>query len=180
VQIPGVGTSSQPSLALVGSVKCAAWKGVEGDESQYWSTSADGVAWFPQRQIPQTWSSVGPAISSFRGDLIAAWKGAGNDERIWWSRLAWSAGADDWAPQAVIENVGSAAGPALVEFGVGAPGGSVLIAGMARRRERPDDVVQLVRRRVVAPAGAARGLDQRSPSDLCLKRDAVRRRSQRG
>jgi len=115
INIPNVASAWQPSLAGVGPTLYAAWRGMDNDQAQYWSSSRDGVAWNPQQAIEGTFSSNGPNITSHGGDLVAAWKGMNNDQSIWWSRLALTSGAVDWSPQQRAPGL-SSEGPALAEW----------------------------------------------------------------
>jgi len=117
INVPDVGSAWQPALAGVGSTVYAAWRGMDTDQGQYWSSSPDGYAWNPQRVIEGAFSSNGPNITSYGGDLIAAWKGMDNDQSIWWSRLALTSGAVDWSPQQRVPVILSSEGPALAEWG---------------------------------------------------------------
>jgi hypothetical protein len=105
------GTGLPPGLAVFDSQLYMAWKGVERDESMWWTTF-DGVNWAPQQQIPGVWSSVGPSLAVFNNQLYMAWKGMYDDQSMWWTTFD---GAN-WAPQQQIPGVWSSVGPSLAVF----------------------------------------------------------------
>jgi hypothetical protein len=118
--IPGVGTSGRPSLAVYQDRLYIAWKGAGNDQGIYWS-SFDGRTWAPQRNIGGvgTGSSVGPSLAVHQNRLYIAWKGASNDTGIYWSMLnldgtAWS--TPQGGVQQNIPGVGSSVGPSLMDF----------------------------------------------------------------
>jgi hypothetical protein len=93
----GPGTSVGPSLAAFYGALFAAWKGVEGDERIWVSTSSALGDWSAQQQSPGVGTSVGPSLAAFGRQLFAAWKGIEGDERTWLSTF----GLDrpSWSPQ---------------------------------------------------------------------------------
>lgn len=104
-----IGTSDRPALAVFNGVLYMAWKGIEGDQRLWWSSS-NGSGWTPQQQGPG-WSSSGPALAPFGGffpGLYMAWKGMNQDQRLWWS----SSDGNSWAPQQIGPGA-SSTGPTL-------------------------------------------------------------------
>jgi matrixin len=114
------GTADRPGLGITSTVNFTSrfdtaymvWKGVDDDDSIYWSR-LDGNSWTPQQQIPNIGSSHGPALAP-RGDtLLMAWKGVHDDQAIYYSF-----GRDgNWAPQTIVPNVGTSSRPALGSAG---------------------------------------------------------------
>ncbi len=125
--IPNIGTSVGPSLAVFGNRLFMAWKGVEGDQGVWTSSTADGINWIPQRNIPNIGTSVGPSLAVFWGSpfhivprhtkLFMAWKGMEGDQRIWYSL---SDDGINWYPQQSIPNIGSSFGPSASSLKIGA------------------------------------------------------------
>ncbi|MEW6438766.1 MAG: hypothetical protein AB1508_16530 [Pseudomonadota bacterium] len=113
-KIPGIGSSSGPSLAAYGGKLFMAWKGAGNDDGIYLSSSADGKGWASQQKIPGIGSSSGPSLAALGSTLFMAWKGAGDDEGIY---LSSSINGRVWPGQRKIPNIGSAAGPALTGLG---------------------------------------------------------------
>ncbi|AUT75864.1 hypothetical protein C2L64_47165 [Paraburkholderia hospita] len=110
-QVPGVGTSVGPSLAVYNDLLYMAWKGVVGDQG-IWFTTYDGSTWAPQQNIPGIGTSVGPSLAVFNGLLYMVWKGIEGDQGIWFS----SFDGNNWAPQQNIAGVGTSVGPALAAY----------------------------------------------------------------
>jgi hypothetical protein len=110
-QIPGVGSSWGPSLAVFNGRLYAAWKGTDAGNA-LWYSWFDGSSWAPQTQIPGVGSAIGPSLAVFNGRLYAAWKGTDAGNALWYS---WFDGSS-WAPQTNIPGVGSAYGPSLAEW----------------------------------------------------------------
>ena len=108
--VPGVGTSVGPALAVYNGLLYMAWKGIEGDQG-IWFTTYDGSSWAPQQNVAGIGTSVGPALAVYDGLLYMAWKGIVGDEGIWFTTYDGSS----WAPQQNVAGVGSSVGPALVQ-----------------------------------------------------------------
>jgi hypothetical protein len=94
-----------------------AWKGMEFDDTIWWSTF-DGTNWAPQRRVPSVLTSSGVALAEFNGRLFMAWKGsfegaAPFDERIFWTTFD----GKSWAPQRQVPDVWTSAGPQLAALG---------------------------------------------------------------
>ncbi|MBV9282407.1 MAG: S8/S53 family peptidase [Chloroflexi bacterium] len=106
------GLGLAPALAVFKGKLYMAWKGVERDESIWWTTF-DGTHWAPQQQVPGVWTSDGPSLAVFNGKLYMAWKGMYGDQRIWWTTFDGS----HWAPQQQVPGVWTSVGPALAVFG---------------------------------------------------------------
>ncbi|WP_375758700.1 M12 family metallopeptidase [Corallococcus exercitus] len=108
-QVPGVGTTSSPALAVFQSRLYLAWKG-SGDQHIWWS-SFDGANWSGQQQVPGVGTTDGPALAVFQNRLYMAWKGSG-DQHIWWS----SFDGANWSGQQQVPGVGTMDSPALAVF----------------------------------------------------------------
>jgi hypothetical protein len=106
-----LGPGRPPGLTVFSNQLMMAWKGVEGDDS-LWYTTFNGSSWAPQQQIPNVWSSVGPSLAVFNGKLYMAWKGVVGDQSLWWTTFD----GTNWAPQQQIPNVWSSVGPSLAVF----------------------------------------------------------------
>ncbi|MFD3442784.1 matrixin family metalloprotease [Streptomyces sp. NPDC058685] len=87
-----------------------AYRGVEGDEGLYFSTS-DGISWTSPKRIPDVGSSTRPSVATY-GAVYMAWKGIGDDPGIYWSQLTGAA----WEPQVRVAGVGTTDSPTLVTF----------------------------------------------------------------
>ena len=78
--IPGAGTSARPALAMFGGNMHAAWKGVSGDSSLYWSRFVGGQ-WEPQKgPIAGRGTSNGPSLAVLGNRLYMFWKGIDGDD----------------------------------------------------------------------------------------------------
>src|SRR5206468_2623729 len=100
--VAGVGTSDAPTLISYQNVLFMFWKGMEGDQSAYYS-SYDPVGdpiWRPQRRIEyasyrvvggvgHSIGTTGALAATVRGDqILLCWKGAEGDSGIWFSLFA--------------------------------------------------------------------------------------------
>lgn len=92
VGIPG--SADGPALTLVAGKVMAAWRGVGGDSSLWFTQLANDVVggrtvqeWSSQATIPNTGSSRGPGLAQFNGLLHAAWKGVEGDNALWTATL---------------------------------------------------------------------------------------------
>ncbi len=88
------GTYGHPSVALVGGIVQAAWRGVRGDSGLWFTQLANDLIggnrvlqWSGQANVPNVGSSEGASITSFQGRLYMAWKGIDGDSGIYLSRL---------------------------------------------------------------------------------------------
>jgi hypothetical protein len=61
--VPGVGTSTSPALAVFNGRLFMTWKGIEGDSGIYWSSSDDGLTWDAQQRVPGVGTTHGPALA---------------------------------------------------------------------------------------------------------------------
>lgn len=113
-KIPGIGSSSGPSLAVFARKLFMAWRGAGNDDGVYLSSSGDGKSWAAQLKVPAIGSSAGPSLAAFASKLFMAWKGAGDDDGIY---LSSSVDGRGWSGQQKIPDIGSAAGPALTRLG---------------------------------------------------------------
>jgi hypothetical protein len=104
-------TGRQPGLIAYGPGLLMAWKGMERDDSMWWSTF-DGANWAPQQQIPGVASSAGPSLAVFNGLVYAIWKGEADDQSIWYTTFD---GAN-WAPQQQTGGMWSTHGPSLAVY----------------------------------------------------------------
>ncbi|QLY28928.1 hypothetical protein [Nocardia huaxiensis] len=119
--VANVGTSEAPALATVndlgGETLYMAWKGAGGDQSIYWSASADGRKWEDQQILGGAETSRSPSLVVFRGALQAFWRGGEHlitsNQGIYTS-IRGSAG---WSAPAVVPGVASAESPALAVLG---------------------------------------------------------------
>jgi hypothetical protein len=109
-RVPGVGTSHSPALAWHEGQVWMAWKGMNEDESIYWSVFTNGE-WEAQRALGFAATSSHPALASYNGHLYLVWKGAGDDNHIWWSRYR---GYGKWDDQQVIDGRATSSGVNLV------------------------------------------------------------------
>ena len=105
------GVGLPPALAEFNGTLYMAWKGMERDDT-IWYSSFDGTSWAPQQQIAGVGTSTGVALASFNGKLYMCWKGILGDEGIWYS----SFDGTTWAPQQNIAGVGTSVGPELAVF----------------------------------------------------------------
>jgi kumamolisin len=111
------GLGLPPALAeLTRGTLHMAWKGMEFDDTIWWSTF-DGTSWAPQQQVPGVLTSSGVSLAEFNGKLVMAWKGSSSDgtpfdERIWWATFD----GTRWARQRKVPNVWTSVGPQLAFF----------------------------------------------------------------
>jgi len=100
-----------PGLAALGKTLYAAWKGVSGDDSLYYSNGPDAVGIIPGN------SSACPSLAAFtpagqtRPKLFAGYKGQPGDMRVFVS----SFDGQNWAQQIVLGS-NSSIGPSLAVF----------------------------------------------------------------
>ena len=96
-----------------------AWKGIEGDQRIWTSSSANGINWDPQRNVSGIGTSVGPSLAVFHGHarLFMAWKGIEGDQGIWLSRTA---DGNNWDGQQNVVGIGSSIGPSASAIKIGA------------------------------------------------------------
>ena len=80
-QIPGIGTSSSVSLAVLANLLYVAYKD-QATENIFVISTSDGVTWGSPTQIANVSSSVGPSLSAFSNTLYLACKGAGTTPNI--------------------------------------------------------------------------------------------------
>jgi hypothetical protein len=126
-QVPGVGTSAGPALAVFKNSQIfMAWKGQASDE-RIWVTDAalagsvvsGFLSWVPQRLGPSpAGTDAGPALAATEEALFIVWKGRGaaaDAAQIWWSQ---SPDGVHWSPQSAITQVGETTDtPALAAVG---------------------------------------------------------------
>lgn len=109
-------TADRPALSMTSTFNFTSrfdtpymvWRGVDGDDSLWWSR-LDGDSWTPQQQIADKGSSHGPALSSFGENMLMVWKGVPDDSSIYYAF-----GRDgNWAEQQIVPNVGTSSRPGL-------------------------------------------------------------------
>jgi hypothetical protein len=118
--VNGVGCSYSPAItqiAIPGSPTLntglfMAWKGVEDDESIYWTRDM-GAGWEVQRGVAGVGTSASPSLANVNGQICMAWKGVEDDSGIYWASYD---GAEGWSPQTNVRGVGTSDSPALVAF----------------------------------------------------------------
>jgi subtilase family serine protease len=89
-----------------------AWKGMERDESIYYSTLNGTGPWTTQQLGPNIGTSSGVALAEANGFMYMAWKGPLGDQSIYWSVFD---GAS-WAQPLPVPNVGTSNGPQLAAW----------------------------------------------------------------
>ena len=110
------GTSVGPSLAAHNEQLYMAWKGVQGDQSIWWSSTPDGRHWASQNEIDLGFAfdtSIGPSLAGLNSTLYMAWKGVDGDEGIWWAA---SSDGQNWGGQQQVSGVGTSVGPCLAAY----------------------------------------------------------------
>lgn len=107
----GTGTDGDPALAVFDGRLYLAWRGVNPDQSIYWTTF-NGTSWAPQQQI-NVHTTHGPALATLDNKLYLVWKGMDTDQNLWWSSFDGNA----WADQQEIPDTVTSTGPALAGFG---------------------------------------------------------------
>jgi hypothetical protein len=111
----GTGTSDSPALAVFQGRLYAAWKGVPGDNSM-WYSSFDGKTWSQEQQGLGHTTSAAPTLAVFQGRLYAAHKGETgpgyNDTRMWLS----SFDGKTWSQEQQGLGTGTSDSPALAVF----------------------------------------------------------------
>jgi hypothetical protein len=128
-RIAGRGTSHGPALVAFNGQLHMYWKGIQDDDNVYHAVLVDPAngIWGPQDRVAyidagnlasgETPIAIGTSDSPFatvRGDeIILAWKGIPGDDDLWFSRFS----NGEYSGQMNVPNVGSAAGPAIVNFG---------------------------------------------------------------
>ena len=109
------GTTDSPALAEVGPPQetglLMVWKGIQDDQTLYWSRSLRDGGWEPQRRLTDRGSNAGPAVAAVGNTAMMAWRGAGGDHGIYTS--TWD-GLETWTPQVgPLAGAGTSGTPAL-------------------------------------------------------------------
>jgi hypothetical protein len=107
------GSAVGPSLRSFRNRLYMAWRGVEGDQSIWFSNSTDGKHWDDQQPITGIGSLFGPSLAVFHEQLYMMWRGIDDDQRIYWSRTL---DGSNWAPQVPVDGAGTAYQPALATY----------------------------------------------------------------
>jgi hypothetical protein len=81
-----IGTTSAPSATVRGNRILLAWRGVEGDDS-IWFSLFENDEFSGQTILPDTGTSTGPSVVQADDRTYMAWKGIDGDNGIYWSRL---------------------------------------------------------------------------------------------
>jgi hypothetical protein len=127
-RIVGRGTSHGPALVVFNGQLHMYWKGIQEDDNVYHAIlvdSANGI-WGPQDRVAyvdagnlasgETPIAIGTSdspVATVRGtELILAWKGIPGDDNLWFSRFS----DGQYSGQMNVPNVGSAAGPGIVNL----------------------------------------------------------------
>jgi Pro-kumamolisin, activation domain len=105
------GVGLPPAMAVFNGSLYVAYKSVEFDD-RIFSTSFNGTAWTPPRQVSTVGTSSGASLAVFNGKLYMAWKGMQADQAIYWSVFDGSS----WAAQQQAPGFGTSTGPSLAVF----------------------------------------------------------------
>ena len=123
--VPGVASSSSPSLVSYNNLAYMFYQGIGGQAGQLWCTTYDNTAycstgsswnaaWSAAEQVSGVACSEAPSAVVFNGDLYVFYQGGGGNGELWYCCLSGSSGA--WSqPTQVIPD--------------GATGTSVLLSG---------------------------------------------------
>ena len=111
--VPGVGTSSGPSIAVFRNKLYMAWKGIFDDQGIYFTALDGTLTWAPQANVPNVGTSTRPALAVYQDRLYMAWKGIEGDQGIYYASFDGS----NWTPQASVPGVGTSTYPALAVLG---------------------------------------------------------------
>jgi hypothetical protein len=94
VEIEKPGSADGPEITFVGNRIVAAWRGVPGDSSLWFTQYASGRVggstvneWSSQAAIPGVGSARGPALAHFKGRLRLVWRGIDDDNGLWTATL---------------------------------------------------------------------------------------------
>jgi hypothetical protein len=125
-RITGRGTSHGPALVVFQGQLHMYWKGVEDDDNVYHAVLVDPAngIWGPQDRVSyvdagnlasgETPIAIGTSdspVATVRGnELVLAWKGIPGDDDLWFSLFS----NGQYSGQMSVPNVGSAAGPGIV------------------------------------------------------------------
>jgi hypothetical protein len=128
-RIVGRGTSHGPALVVFNGQLHMYWKGIQDDDNVYHAILVDPVngIWGPQDRVAyvdagnlasgETPIAIGTSdspVATVRGnEIVLAWKGIPGDDELWFSLFS----DGQYSGQMSIPNVGSAAGPSIVNFG---------------------------------------------------------------
>jgi hypothetical protein len=128
IRIAGRGTSHGPALVVFGGQLHMYWKGIQDDDNVYHAILVDPAngIWGPQDRVSyvdagnlasgETPIAIGTSdspVATVRGtELILAWKGIPGDGDLWFSRFS----DGQYSGQMNVPNVGSAAGPGIVNL----------------------------------------------------------------
>jgi len=128
IRIAGRGTSHGPALVVFGGQLHMYWKGIQDDDNVYHAVLVDAAngIWGPQDRVSyvdagnlasgETPIAIGTSdspVATVRGnELVLAWKGIPGDDDLWFSRFS----NGEYSGQMNVPNVGSAAGPSIVNL----------------------------------------------------------------
>ena len=115
-QIPGAGTSARPALAMFNGMMHAAWKGISGDSTIYWSRF-DGESWTPQKHILGRGTSSGASLAVQGNRLYMFWKGIDGDSDAYFAWLDDQPDAVWQVAQKIAYTEAEAEGNVSVEIG---------------------------------------------------------------
>jgi hypothetical protein len=110
-----------PSLAVFKDQLFMAWRGVEGDQSLWWSTF-DGSSWSGQCPVsPDARSLDGPSLAVLGGRLYMVWRGGTSidqgDQRVFYSLFVGGGCFNAWSEPDVVQTpngvLGSGSRPGL-------------------------------------------------------------------
>ncbi|EWM14737.1 sialidase family protein [Kutzneria sp. 744] len=103
-------TSGNPAATVIHGRIYVGWKGVDGDNRMFMTSSGNGVDWSPEAVTPGE-TTDGPALTVFNGQIYQAWRGAtGNTINV-----ASTFDGVHWSPTATVPG-GASDSPALAVF----------------------------------------------------------------
>ena len=119
-QVPNVGMSGSPALAVFDDILYFSHQG-SGNDGQLWYTYTDGShGWPGDQQVPNVGMSESPAVAAFNNNLFANpdllyvfHQGSGNDGQLWYTSYTNRIG---WAGDQQVPNVGMSGSPAVAVF----------------------------------------------------------------
>jgi hypothetical protein len=135
-------SASTPAVVNYNGRLIMVWRGEGSNDSLYYASSADGVHWVGNRQIPGAASTIQPAMVVYNGVPVLCFKGGEGDTSIY--STTYYEATDKWAPVERTGAYGTSHGPSLAVYqGVlfmcwkGVPGDTNLYWGLTTHKLTP-------------------------------------------
>jgi hypothetical protein len=84
-QVPSVGLTDSPALAMFNGLLYCAHQGSGNDGQLWYTTTLDGKNWTKDQQVPGVGMSVSPALLEVGRSLCCFHQGSGNSGQLWYT-----------------------------------------------------------------------------------------------